>query len=153
MTMKLCGKCGTEDRYAGGGCRPCSRANAARRRRESPDKIREGKTQWVRENPDKASAGSLRWRRKNPDKVRDHKLRHRYGIIQADKNRMWTEQNRQCAVCRKTLGITAANTDHDHETGKVRGLLCGPCNRGLGLLQESPEVLRAAASYLEARCG
>jgi Recombination endonuclease VII len=39
--------------------------------------------------------------------------------------------------------------DHDHETGKFRGWLCDGCNRGLGLLQDSPILLRQAADYIE----
>jgi hypothetical protein len=39
--------------------------------------------------------------------------------------------------------------DHDHETGEVRGLLCAPCNRGIGLLQDKIEVLESAAQYLK----
>ncbi|MGK2948022.1 MAG: endonuclease domain-containing protein, partial [Acidimicrobiales bacterium] len=38
--------------------------------------------------------------------------------------------------------------DHDHRTGAVRGLLCGPCNRAIGLLRDSPVVCRLAAEYL-----
>lgn len=39
--------------------------------------------------------------------------------------------------------------DHDHETGEMRDLLCGPCNQGLGCFQEDPVLLRAAAEYIE----
>jgi hypothetical protein len=40
--------------------------------------------------------------------------------------------------------------DHDHKTGKIRGLLCGPCNRGLGYLHDSPELLERLAAYVRA---
>lgn len=39
--------------------------------------------------------------------------------------------------------------DHDHETGKIRGLLCHACNRTLGFVKDRPDVLRALADYLE----
>lgn len=56
-----------------------------------------------------------------------------------------------CAICRQscTSGRALA-VDHDHETGVVRGLLCANCNRALGLLQDSPQIARAALGYLEA---
>jgi len=38
--------------------------------------------------------------------------------------------------------------DHDHVTGQVRGLLCGKCNSAIGLLQDDPEIIRAAAKYV-----
>lgn len=51
-----------------------------------------------------------------------------------------------CQIC----GEKAEHIDHDHRTGKVRGGLCGPCNRGLAMYADQPERLRAAAAYLEA---
>lgn len=38
--------------------------------------------------------------------------------------------------------------DHDHKTGKVRGLLCTPCNTGIGMLQDDPEIVKKALDYL-----
>jgi hypothetical protein len=81
-------------------------------------------------------------------------LKHKYGITLADFNRMVAERNGRCDVChRKPKGgkRTGLHVDHDHATGEVRGLLCGPCNRAIGLLGDSPEVLRKALAYLERR--
>jgi len=58
------------------------------------------------------------------------------------------EQKGRCVICQEELPLCI---DHDHETGKVRGLLCRLCNAGIGMLRESPEVLRRAIAYLESR--
>jgi hypothetical protein len=61
-------------------------------------------------------------------------------------------QGDKCAVCQKPiqLGTAGTNTDHDHKTGLVRGLLCHLCNRALGLFRDNIELLRAAIAFLEA---
>jgi hypothetical protein len=58
-------------------------------------------------------------------------------------------QRNKCAICEKNSGVRRLHIDHDHETGKVRGLLCGKCNRALGYLNDDKELLRKAISYLE----
>ena len=59
--------------------------------------------------------------------------------------RMMVEQNHCCKICgnRSTLHV-----DHDHQTGKVRGLLCPPCNKGLGHFKDNVEILQKAIDYL-----
>ncbi len=57
-------------------------------------------------------------------------------------------QRRRCAVCGRKLGPRTPHVDHDHETGRVRGLLHGSCNRALGLLRDDPDVLESGARYL-----
>jgi hypothetical protein len=56
-------------------------------------------------------------------------------------------QDGKCAICRSAA---AAHVDHDHETGKVRGMLCFRCNAALGQFDEQPVVLMQAARYLMA---
>jgi hypothetical protein len=83
------------------------------------------------------------------DKVggsRTYHLRRRYGITARDADAMLEEQGGSCAICRIE---PAAHVDHDHATGAVRALLCFGCNGGLGQFKDDPEVLRAAACYVE----
>lgn len=57
-----------------------------------------------------------------------------------------------CAICSVPISLdrgssNPANVDHDESTGKVRQLLCGNCNRGIGLFFHNPDLLKAAAEY------
>lgn len=75
-------------------------------------------------------------------------MRYRYGIGEAAFNALGDLQGWRCAVCGCRL-LVSPHVDHDHATGRVRGLLCGGCNRGIGLLKGDLSVLRKAASYVE----
>ena len=56
------------------------------------------------------------------------------------------EQGGLCAICKAS---PAVHVDHDHATGAVRALLCFNCNGGLGQFKDNPEVLHAAAYYVQ----
>ena len=72
----------------------------------------------------------------------------RYGLTVAEYNRLLTEQQNVCFICKKTNKHKMLCVDHDHETGQVRGLLCDLCNRALGLLHDDINLLRRAIGYL-----
>lgn len=72
-----------------------------------------------------------------------------YGITQEQFEELWEEQDGRCLICeRKFTRLRPAHIDHEHATGKVRGLLCGNCNQSIGWLHEDAGWLRRAAHYL-----
>lgn len=73
--------------------------------------------------------------------------RAKLGVTVEDVQQMWERQNHQCAICKVPITLKA-HLDHDHTTGKVRGLLCPHCNHGLGKFKDSVENLLAAIEYL-----
>lgn len=88
------------------------------------------------------------------EQARWRAIKHRYGLTRAQFDALWAEQSGCCAICKQEIrqepGFRMnAATDHCHVSGKVRGLLCQPCNRGLGHFNDSADLLRAAAAYIE----
>lgn len=71
----------------------------------------------------------------------------RYGISLSDFDRMKSEQNGACAICKEVTEETL-HIDHCHESNNVRGLLCTACNKGLGCFKDNPEALAEAIRYL-----
>ena len=75
-----------------------------------------------------------------------------YGITLAQRDAMVEDQKGLCAICGDFMGTMKGqnkyNIDHDHRTGRVRAILCGACNRGLGQFKDSLARLELAASYL-----
>ena len=102
------------------------------------------------EKRQRAQKQSREWYQANPERVRSAKDWKQYGITPDDYARMFAAQGGRCAICRTDTpgGGRRWAVDHDHQTGKVRGLLCGACNTGLGLLRDSSENLTAARNYV-----
>lgn len=90
-------------------------------------------------------------RAKNPEQIRYNvwksKLKINYGLTPENYETMLKEQNNRCKICSETFTSTA-HVDHCHTTGKVRGLLCGNCNHGLGKFKDNTKLLQNAITYL-----
>jgi len=81
---------------------------------------------------------------------RESNLRHRYGIGISEYDKLLTQQGFKCATCEtKHTNKKPLHVDHEHATGKIRGLLCGKCNRALGLFKDNQENLHKAIAYLK----
>ena len=74
------------------------------------------------------------------------RLNH-YGISEMDFARLVILQEGKCAICKEP--VPKPCIDHDHLTGKVRGLLCDACNAGLGFFKDSQTALLSAIQYLK----
>jgi len=69
-----------------------------------------------------------------------------YGITPEMEAALFIKQGGVCAICKSPPPLTV---DHCHKTGRIRGLLCGSCNRGIGLLKDNIDILLQAARYLK----
>lgn len=88
----------------------------------------------------------IRSRRKSREgRNRGYHLRARYGLSESDVAARIAQQDGLCAVCRTA---EATQVDHDHETGRVRGILCLHCNAGMGAFRDDPRLIYQAIDYL-----
>jgi len=131
---KTCAACGASDWGTRNRCNPCVARKARAKRAASPE-IRANDRERLK-----------RWRRANPDKTRAQKLRQQYDLDAETNAALLAAQQGLCAVCRVRKPTCV---DHCHGTGRVRGLLCRPCNSGLGQFRDEPRLLLAAAKYVE----
>lgn len=74
-----------------------------------------------------------------------------YGLTVADLDSIFNRQRGKCAICPFIFSDGNYHIDHDHKTGKVRGLLCSACNTGIGLFKDSPLLLVRAMEYINGR--
>ena len=93
---------------------------------------------------ERLKAAQLKWCREHPEKIKARDLRRKYSMTVEDYNRLVSSQEGKCKICDRQARLVV---DHDHATGKVRGLLCRLCNTSLGFV-ENQEFLVKALSYL-----
>lgn len=110
---------------------------------------RDGAARVARYRSDPAFAARSR------EQNRGAQLKHKYGLTVAQRQDIFDKQGGRCAIktCTRPCvfgGQGGAVVDHDHTTGRVRGVLCAACNKALGLLGDSVVGLQAALHYLEA---
>jgi hypothetical protein len=100
---------------------------------------------WKKANQEKVNANSRRKYAEDPTR----ELLRRYGITNADYEAMLARQNGVCAICKSKRPGEKLCVDHCHICKKVRRLLCGGCNLGLGHYKHNPELTGAATNYLK----
>jgi hypothetical protein len=88
------------------------------------------------------------WHDNNPGEHRKHVLKSVYGLTPKAYDALIVSQSGLCAICLKQMLGRDECVDHEHGTGRVRGLLCQDCNQGLGRFHDDAVRLAAAADYV-----
>ena len=94
------------------------------------------------------------WRKTRQKPNKWERIKAEYNLTEEQYNQYLILQNHSCAICKNPFSENGthnekAHVDHCHNSNKVRGLLCGYCNIGLGMLKDSPTILESAKEYLE----
>ena len=168
--QRPCARCGAVERRANGQCKACQRAWAksfystpegkAKKRASRPATPEEKAAAQAQRSTEQALEHRRKqrtrdkhraWEReyaRRPDVVLRKNAR-RYKIAPADLAELIKAQEGKCAACGDDL-VPGRHThiDHDHKTGKVRGLLCKDCNLAEGFLRGSARRARLLAEYI-----
>jgi hypothetical protein len=84
-----------------------------------------------------------------PESRRAYAIPSKYGISVAEYDALLAKQGGICAICSRTCSTgRRLSVDHEHDSGRIRGLLCNSCNRAIGLFGDDPARLHAAIAYL-----
>lgn len=119
-------------------------------------------SEYRKNNKDKYHALSKKWRETNHKSIKvrledkDRHLQRTFGITIGEYKVLFDSQNGNCAICKnpesiidgRNGGIRNLAVDHNHETGKVRGLLCTKCNTTLGFAHDNATLLQEMVWYL-----
>lgn len=134
-----CPKCFQDDFNSLGRCRPCWAAYMKNYNHKNPEKLKTQRKKYRQTNSYKNSC-----------------LKHYYHISLEEYNKLLKQQNNVCAICGKEESdkhkngiIKRLSVDHCHITGKIRGLLCNKCNKGIGMFNDNYDLLKQATAYLE----
>jgi hypothetical protein len=136
------------------------KARRKARRAKDPEAAREYERAWRASNRERDKEAKRAWAKANPDKVRaqqergkkrarEKSLKALYGITVTEYDTMHQAQGGRCAAC-GDVPDGNLSIDHCHETGRVRGLLCSPCNLALGSLREDPSRIAGLLAYARA---
>ncbi len=109
---------------------------------------RDGRQSWCKAC---AHARRAEWAREDTGRARKYKLKYEYGLTEEDFDRMLQDQDNKCLLCPTEFTNTLMrHIDHDHETGRVRGILCNRCNMMVGWYEAIPDHQKVI-DYLEDR--
>ena|ERR1700693_4932804 len=119
---------------------------------------------WMSDNREKMNKYTSNWYSKNPHKKKEYRekrkeytklrlIQIKYGLSPKEYKELFNQTNNECPVCNVIFYSNGngshACVDHNHTTGKIRGIICRNCNVALGNTKDNPKILRALIEYLK----
>lgn len=135
-------------------CRLCKKyGDCAKQRRICKICERKRIARWAKNNPEKRQATTQKWRKNNPLRVLEYRLRSEYRFSELIIRKILSWRGSKC-FCGKILkkfgtGWHDARIEHNHKTGKFRGITCGRCNYVLGAVEDNRRLLSKMRKYLK----
>jgi hypothetical protein len=113
--------------------------------------IKEYTKEYYKMHKDEINKKCKEYSKLHKTKRKDQHIKYAYGITSEEYDQIFLEQDGKCKICGIHQNELKRNlaVDHNHMTGKVRGLLCTKCNTVLGLVNDDPVLLIKAEEYLE----
>lgn len=148
-------------------CSTCRLENTKRWRNKNKEKVLFLEKKYRMENVEKCKAKDKKsyekhkearleadkdyyWNGGGKQKARWRIIKRKYGITREEFNEVFERQGMACAICgKRDFTEWTLNIDHDHETGRLRGILCNNCNIAIGLMKDNVGFLECAIKYLE----
>lgn len=136
-------------------CKSCRYAKSNEWRRNNPDRSREYQRKYRRKDPERTKQIRKAWMAKNRDRQlmlrRSRRLTRLYGLSIKKYEALVEKCGGVCQICgdEPRGRFKKLHVDHDHKTGKFRGLLCVGCNRAIGYLSDSVKRAMAVVRYLK----
>lgn len=139
-------------------CKKCNGEYSKKWSDKNKDLKRKNNKKWYLRNKEEVKNKSKQYRIENPISVLENNLK-KHGLTILEYNKLFQLQNGLCKICKKpeirknqfNKKPCRLNVDHDHKTGKIRGLLCNACNTALGLLRDNIANLNRAIRYLQCK--
>ena len=116
---------------------------------DNPERRKEYKKQYYKDNYQKIRIYRQQYYKNHCEQVKENNLKRVYGLSPEDWQKIWDNQEGKCKICDVPFeSPPEAYIDHNHLTGKIRGLLCSKCNFAIGLLGDDPKLMIKAIEYL-----
>jgi hypothetical protein len=173
MNIRMCYKCKIEkpitdfnknqnDKFGFNSiCRDCQKIYKREWVKLNKKKISKYMQDYRKNHSKKLNKMNKAWRNSHTEHLKKYRnnqdIKFLYNITREEYNNILNKQNGVCAICGNqeiiihgvTKQIMKLSVDHNHKTGKVRGLLCGHCNKALGGFKDNQEILNRAILYLK----